>query len=137
MRISDWSSDVCSSDLMVSDAARVEGGRFMHFWFLEAEPDAELWARLFADEADRVAATGLGKLEFASPFIPTLPGTDKYIDQLCSGRSTLLPSDEAAGQSSRRFAAAIRPRSRTDAAIIAVGALPHTFATRRAVALPP
>src|SRR3546814_8723134 len=37
---------------MVSDAARVEGGRFMHFWFLEAEPDAELWARLFADRSE-------------------------------------------------------------------------------------
>jgi hypothetical protein len=67
---------------MVADPDRIEGGRFMHFWFLEQQPDAELWNRLFAGEAGRVAATGLGTLEFASPFFPTLPGTDKYIDEI-------------------------------------------------------
>lgn len=67
---------------MVSDPSRIEGGRFMHFWFLEEEPDAALWQRLFGDEAAKVAATGHGSLEFAAPFIPTLPGTDKYVDQI-------------------------------------------------------
>jgi hypothetical protein len=67
---------------MVKDPGRIEGGRFMHFWFLERAPEPALWAELFAEEAARVAATGLGALEFASPFVPTLPGTDKYIDDL-------------------------------------------------------
>lgn len=67
---------------MVSDPTRIDHDRFMHFWFLEEEPDAALWEKLFGRESEQVAATGLGTLEFASPFIPTVPGTDKYIDEL-------------------------------------------------------
>lgn len=36
--------------------------------------------RLFADE--RVAATGLGRVEVLAPFTPTLPGTQTYVDEL-------------------------------------------------------
>ena len=33
-------------------------------------------------EVERVRAGGLGTVVFAAPFIPTLPGTDTYVDQL-------------------------------------------------------
>ena len=39
------------------------------------------WDR-FAGDGAAVQASGLGRLEFAAPFIPTLPGTDEYVDQL-------------------------------------------------------
>ncbi len=32
--------------------------------------------------SERVAAAGLGRLLFSAPFIPTIPGTDRYADQL-------------------------------------------------------
>src|SRR3546814_20976163 len=45
---------------MVSDSARVEGGSFIQFCFLEAEPDAELCPTLIDAEAARTAPTCLG-----------------------------------------------------------------------------
>jgi hypothetical protein len=32
--------------------------------------------------ADAVAADGRGAVSYAAPFIPTVPGTDTYTDQL-------------------------------------------------------
>jgi hypothetical protein len=34
------------------------------------------------DYAGRVAASGAGTVRWASPFVPTVPGTDRYTDQL-------------------------------------------------------
>ena len=31
---------------------------------------------------DRIEQAGLGRLLFSAPFIPTLPGTDRYADEL-------------------------------------------------------
>lgn len=56
-------------------------GRFMQMYFLEEEPEP-LWAPHFAREGDAVAATGLGSVVFATGFLPTIPGTDTYIDRL-------------------------------------------------------
>jgi hypothetical protein len=50
-------------------------------WFTEAHP-AACWDDVFAAQGPAVAATGLGRVELAAPFIPTLPGTDRYVDQL-------------------------------------------------------
>ena len=49
--------------------------------FLECEPEA-VWSDLFASQDARIAASGLGRVELASPFLPTLPGTDRYVDEL-------------------------------------------------------
>lgn len=49
--------------------------------FLECEP-AGIWADLFATQDARIAASGLGEVELAAPFLPTLPGTDRYVDEL-------------------------------------------------------
>ncbi len=48
--------------------------------FTEVPPD-EVWGT-FAGFGDTVAAAGRGRVELSAPFVPTLPGTDTYVDQL-------------------------------------------------------
>ncbi|WP_177000980.1 hypothetical protein [Streptomyces sp. cf386] len=36
----------------------------------------------FTDLDTAVAASGLGDVTFVAPFIPTIPGTDRYVDEL-------------------------------------------------------
>ena len=55
-------------------------GRELQLWFSDTEP-AEWWAAV-GDYADAVAESGAGRVLWASPFIPTVPGTDRYTDQL-------------------------------------------------------
>ncbi len=54
--------------------------RLTLLWFTETDP-RECWEE-FAGVGDAVAATGLGRVELMAPFIPTLPGTEMYVDQL-------------------------------------------------------
>lgn len=56
------------------------GRRLTVLHFLETPPD-QAWD-LFTGDGEAVAATGLGRLELAAPFVPTVPGTDKYVDEL-------------------------------------------------------
>ncbi|MDJ0460681.1 hypothetical protein [Streptomyces sp. H27-C3] len=62
---------------------QVEGvdTRLTLLWFLEADPREE-WEARFGGLGDEVAAAGLGRVELVAPFIPTLVGTDRYVDQL-------------------------------------------------------
>lgn len=53
----------------------------MLLWFLDEEPDA-VWPTLFAAHGADVEASGMGKVVWASPFRPTVVGTDRYADQL-------------------------------------------------------
>ena len=55
--------------------------RILVLAFLEADPGHE-WAERFAPQGGAIAASGRGRVVWASPFIPTLPGTDAYADQL-------------------------------------------------------
>ncbi len=48
-------------------------------WFLQADPRS-CWS-MFLRHGDRVEAAG-GRLVFAAPFVPTIPGTDTYVDEL-------------------------------------------------------
>ncbi len=50
-------------------------------YFLDARPD-EAWPATFASLGESVRAGGLGRVELAAPFIPTVPGTDRYQDEL-------------------------------------------------------
>jgi hypothetical protein len=61
------------------DNAATPEDRLALLWFLAADP-RDRWE--FADEAARVAAGGFGSTEFLAPFIPTVPGTDRYVDEL-------------------------------------------------------
>ena len=50
-------------------------------YFVDADP-AAVWHEAFAGLGDAVDAGGLGRVELVAPFIPTVPGTDRYQDEL-------------------------------------------------------
>ncbi|MEU2492078.1 hypothetical protein [Streptomyces sp. NPDC007883] len=58
---------------------QVEGvdTRLTLLWFLEQDP-REGWEERFAG----LDAGQLGRVELVAPFIPTVPGTDRYVDEL-------------------------------------------------------
>jgi hypothetical protein len=60
----------------------VPGGdrRVTVLWFCDEAPDQHWDA--FRDLALPVDAAGLGRVELVAPFIPTLPGTERYVDEL-------------------------------------------------------
>jgi hypothetical protein len=55
--------------------------RALHLVFLEADP-REPWRALFEPEADGLRDSGLGRVAWAAPFVPTIPGSDRYTDEL-------------------------------------------------------
>jgi len=55
--------------------------RLLALCFLDADP-RDTWGRHFARLAEEVADAGRGRLLYASPFVPTVPGTDRYSDEL-------------------------------------------------------
>ena len=61
----------------VDDVAGVDT-RLTILWFTEVDP-LETWD-LFA--VDPVAPTRLGRVALMAPFIPTIPGTNRYVDEL-------------------------------------------------------
>jgi hypothetical protein len=64
------------------DVPRVDASRqFCQLWFVDGDLPA-LWAEHFAPIGERLAAAGLGSVLFASPFRATVPGTDRYTDEL-------------------------------------------------------
>ncbi|MGW2848504.1 hypothetical protein [Streptomyces sp. NPDC001274] len=67
----------------MSYVKQVEGvdTRLTLLWFLQREP-GECWAEHFTGLDAEVAESGLGRVELVAPFIPTVPGTDLYVDQL-------------------------------------------------------
>ncbi|MEU0338950.1 hypothetical protein ABZ092_08210 [Streptomyces bobili] len=62
---------------------QVEGvdTRLTLLWFLQTDP-RECWDDHFTGVEEAVAETGLGRVELLAPFIPTVPGTDRYVDRL-------------------------------------------------------
>jgi hypothetical protein len=66
-----------------SDVPRAEGSerRFVHLYFLDADP-RESFTDLFADHGAELEKAGLGRVQLASPFLTTIPGTDTYTDEL-------------------------------------------------------
>ena len=63
--------------------ARPEGAdrRALHLYFLEEDP-RESWQTLFARQEADVRDGGFGRATYAAPFIPTIPGSDRYSDEL-------------------------------------------------------
>ena len=55
--------------------------RFLQLAFVTDDPLDAFDGRFTALGAD-LAASGLGEIVFASPFLATVPGTDTYTDQL-------------------------------------------------------
>jgi hypothetical protein len=50
-------------------------------YFVDADP-ADAWREAFAGLGEAVADGGLGRVDLVAPFIPTVPGTDRYQDEL-------------------------------------------------------
>jgi hypothetical protein len=57
------------------------GTRLVHTCFTTVDP-RECWDDAFGDLGARLEKSGLGTLALAAPFVPTVPGTDTYLDQL-------------------------------------------------------
>ena len=57
------------------------GEKLLVAFFLTADP-RDAWDAEFGDLANGVATSGLGTLGLAAPFIPVIPGTETYLDQL-------------------------------------------------------
>ncbi len=55
--------------------------RRLDVWFLDEDP-RESWDELFTDFGKRIARAGIADVLFASGFIPTIPGTDRYADEI-------------------------------------------------------
>ena len=55
--------------------------RVVLLWFLESDPRL-VWEKEFSGHADEVRSSGIGNLAFVGPFIPTVPGTNRYVDEL-------------------------------------------------------
>ena len=55
--------------------------RSLHLYFLECDP-RDCWQDVFAPQQQAIAASGLGEVSFTAAFIPTIPGSDRYTDEL-------------------------------------------------------
>ncbi|MET9504074.1 hypothetical protein ABZY42_20495 [Streptomyces sp. NPDC006622] len=62
---------------------QVEGvdTRLTLLWFLETDP-RDCWESHFTGLEEAMTGTGLGRVELLAPFVPTVPGTDRYVDRL-------------------------------------------------------
>ncbi|WP_435864525.1 hypothetical protein [Streptomyces sparsogenes] len=67
----------------MSYVKQVEGvdTRLTLLWFLQRDP-RDCWEGRFTGLDEDVARSGLGRVELVAPFIPTVPGTDRYVDEL-------------------------------------------------------
>ncbi len=67
----------------MSYVAQVAGvdTRLTLLWFLEQDPRA-CFGEHFAGLDGDLAASGRGRVELVAPFVPTVPGTDRYVDEL-------------------------------------------------------
>jgi hypothetical protein len=55
--------------------------RTLHLYFLDQPPEA-CWNAQLRRHGEQLEASGLGRVTYAAPFIPTLPGSDRYADEL-------------------------------------------------------
>ncbi|WP_016695817.1 hypothetical protein [Rhodococcus rhodochrous] len=77
-RMKPWPADHNVPMKMGNDGGSTE--RILQMCFLEGNP-AESWQHI-VDYAENIENSGAGHVTFASPFIPTVVGTDKYTDEL-------------------------------------------------------
>ena len=57
------------------------GTRLLTMFFVQADP-REAWAAHFTGLDDAVKGSGLGTVGLVAPFIPVIPGTNTYLDEL-------------------------------------------------------
>jgi hypothetical protein len=65
-----------------SDVPReTDDNRLMQLYFTDGDV-LDTWDQRFGSLGKELEASGVGRVLFASPFLPTVPGTDTYADQL-------------------------------------------------------
>ena len=57
------------------------GRRVTVLWFTDGDP-RQSWDAAFAGAVEQSKEAGVGQCEFVAPFIPTIVGTNTYVDQL-------------------------------------------------------
>jgi hypothetical protein len=57
------------------------GEKLLTLYFLQCDP-RDAWAKHFTGLDERVRASGYGTVGLVAPFIPVIPGTNTYLDQL-------------------------------------------------------
>jgi hypothetical protein len=65
----------------VPDSGVAVGEKLLVAFFLQSDP-REVWDASFAGFGDAVAKSGVGTVGLAAPFIPVVPGTHTYLDEL-------------------------------------------------------
>lgn len=55
--------------------------RGLEIYFLDEAPDV-VWEAEFAKLGETHAKAGMGELAFVAGFVPTIPGTDRYVDEI-------------------------------------------------------
>lgn len=67
----------------MSCAKQVEGvgTRLTLLWFPRRDP-REVWEEHFTGLDAEVAGTGLGRVGLVAPYVPMVPGTGTYVDEL-------------------------------------------------------
>lgn len=81
--VSSWRMKPWPAEHNVPMALGNDGGspdRILQMCFVKTDP-AEIWSQI-VDYAADIERSGGGRVTFASPFIPTVVGTDKYTDEL-------------------------------------------------------
>jgi hypothetical protein len=70
-------------------ARAIAGGdrRLTLMWFLDDDPRCH-WDQTWSSHAEVLTETGGCTLALCAPFVPTVPGTDRYVDQLRSTPSS-------------------------------------------------
>src|SRR3546814_11757434 len=87
MRISDWSSDVCSSDLII--AGEAPKGIYLHLhgggWFMGAADLQDPMLERYADEANVVCVSADYRLAPEHPFPAALRSEERRVGKECVG----------------------------------------------------
>lgn len=55
--------------------------RSLFLYFLDSSP-LSCWSEFLSEHGELLASQGLGEVTYAAPFIPTIPGSDRYADEL-------------------------------------------------------
>jgi hypothetical protein len=68
------------TDELWFDSPEADPGRILLAWFTDTDPRSD-WRAIHAARAAAVTCSGATS-RFVAPFIPTIPGTDTYVDEL-------------------------------------------------------
>src|SRR3546814_13994295 len=93
MRISDWSSDVCSSDLNAEIDNREIGGQFYITADVKPGGDVERVEKIIGEELDKLLAEGPTKAEMARLRTSTVASFVRSLESI-SGKASLLAESQ-------------------------------------------